>query len=126
MRLLCYSWPHHATYDFPAAGRPSVPRRFPARFRAEVSAKTIQFKGDPEYSDQELLAAAGLKKGAVLTSAEMNDHSKQLMDTGVFDTLTFKFDGQDLIFLLVPSTTMFPISLETCLSRRAGAGRRAA
>jgi len=25
--------------------------------------KTIQFKGDPEYSDQELLTAAGLKKG---------------------------------------------------------------
>jgi outer membrane protein assembly factor BamA len=74
--------------------------------------KTIQFKGDPEYSDPELLAAAGLKKGAVLTSAEMNEHSKQLMDTGVFDTLTFKFDGQDLIFILVPSTTLYPIRLE--------------
>src|SRR5208337_4971996 len=74
--------------------------------------KTIQFKGDPEYSDQELLAAAGLKKGAVLTSAEMNEHSKRLMDTGVFDTLTFKFDGQDLVFILVPSSTLYPIRLE--------------
>ncbi|MGA2807840.1 MAG: POTRA domain-containing protein [Terracidiphilus sp.] len=74
--------------------------------------KTIQFKGDPEYSDQELLAAAGLKKGVVLTSAEMNEHSKRLMDTGVFDTLTFKFDGVDLVFILVPSTTLYPIRLE--------------
>src|ERR1700677_3062439 len=49
--------------------------------------KTIQFKGDPEYTDQELMAAAGLKKGGVFTSAEMNDHSKQLMDSGVFDNL---------------------------------------
>ena len=24
--------------------------------------KSIQFKGDPEYSDQELMAAAGLKR----------------------------------------------------------------
>ena len=85
--------------SLPAAGQKFLP-------------KSIQFKGDPEYSDQELLAAAGLKKGAVLTSAEMNDHSKQLMDTGVFDTLTFKFDGQDLVYSLVPSTTMFPIRLE--------------
>jgi outer membrane protein assembly factor BamA len=73
--------------------------------------KTIQFKGDPEYSDQELLGAAGLKKGVVLTSAEMNDHSKQLMDSGVFDSLTFKFDGQYLIFYLVPSSTLYPMHL---------------
>lgn len=26
--------------------------------------KTIQFKGDPEYTDAELLAAAGLKPGS--------------------------------------------------------------
>ncbi len=74
--------------------------------------KSIQFKGAPEYSDQELLAAAGLQKGMVLTYAEMNDHSKQLLDSGVFDTLSFKFDGQDLIFQLTPSTNLLPIRLE--------------
>ncbi len=74
--------------------------------------KSIQFKGDPEYSDQELLAAAGLKKGTVLTSAEMNDHSKLLMDSGVFDNLTYKFDGQDLVYSLTPSTQLYPIRLE--------------
>lgn len=74
--------------------------------------KTIQFKGDPEYTDQELLAAAGLKRGGVFTSAEMNDHSKQLMDSGVFDNLTYKFDGVDLIYSLIPSSTLYPIRLE--------------
>ena len=74
--------------------------------------KSIQFKGAPEYSDQELLAAAGLKKGMVLSYAEMNDHSKQLLDSGVFDTLSFKFDGQDLIFQLTPSTNLLSIRLE--------------
>jgi outer membrane protein assembly factor BamA len=74
--------------------------------------KSIQFKGDPEYSDQELLAAAGLKKGAVLTSAEMNDHSKQLMDSGVFSNLTYKFDGADLIYSLTPADQLYPIRLE--------------
>ena len=55
--------------------------------------KSIQFKGDSEYSDQELMQAAGLKQGAILTNAEMNEHSQRLMDSGVLNGLTFKFDG---------------------------------
>ena len=74
--------------------------------------KTIQFKGAPEYSDQELLVAAGLKKSTVLDFAEMKEHSQKLMDTGVFDTLNFKFDGVDLIYTLVPSTSLYSIRLE--------------
>ncbi len=79
--------------------------------------KSIQFKGDPEYSvtlrgDEELMAAAGLKKGVVLDYAEMNDHSKLLMDSGMFASLAFKFDGQDLIFTITPSTDLYPIHLE--------------
>ena len=74
--------------------------------------KTIQFKGAPEYSDQELLAAAELKKGTVLNFAEMKGHSQKLMDTGVFETLSFKFDGVDLVYTLVPSATLFPVRLE--------------
>lgn len=71
--------------------------------------KTIQFNGDPEYSTAELLAASGLKKGAVLSYAEMNDTSKLLMDTGMFASLTFKFDGRDLIFQLTPADQLVPI-----------------
>ena len=74
--------------------------------------KSIQFKGDPEYSDQELMAAAGLKKGTVLNVDEMKIHSKMLMDSGVFDTLSFTFNGEDLVYKLVPSPTLFPVRLE--------------
>jgi outer membrane protein insertion porin family len=74
--------------------------------------KTIQFTGDPEYSNQELMAAADLKKGVVLNVDEMKSHSKILMDTGVFDTLSYTFNGQDLVYKLVPSPTLFPIRLE--------------
>ena len=89
---------------FAAAALPAAAQKF--------QPKTIQFKGDPEYSDAELLAAAGLKKGVVLTSAEMSDHSKLLMDSGVFSNLTYKFDGVDLIYVLTPSDELFPIRLE--------------
>ena len=74
--------------------------------------KSIKFQGDPEYSDSEMLAAAGLKKGVVLGYTEMQDFSKRLLATGAFSTVAFKFDGQDLIFLLTPSTDLFPVRLE--------------
>jgi len=74
--------------------------------------KTIQFKGAPEYSDADLLAAAGLKKGTTLEFAEMKEHAQMLMSTGVFETLNFKFDGVDLIYNLVPSTSLYTIRLE--------------
>jgi outer membrane protein assembly factor BamA len=74
--------------------------------------KSIKFQGDPEYSDAELLAAAGLKKGVVLGYTEMQDYCKRLLATGAFATVAFKFDGQDLIFLLTPSTDLFPVRLE--------------
>ena len=74
--------------------------------------KTIQFKGDPEYSDKELLAASGLKPGVAVTSPELNDRSKSMMDTGMFDSLTYKFDGADLIFNLIPASLLYPIRLE--------------
>jgi outer membrane protein insertion porin family len=73
--------------------------------------RSIQFKGDPEYTDQELLAAAGLKEGIALTTDEMHDHAQQLLDTGAFDNLTYKFDGQNLVYSLTPSTTLLPIRL---------------
>jgi outer membrane protein assembly factor BamA len=74
--------------------------------------KTIQFKGAPEYTDQELAAAAGLKLGVVLDFTEMKGHSQKLMDTGLFETLGFKFDGVDLVYTLVPSTNLYPVRLE--------------
>ena len=74
--------------------------------------KTIQFKGAPEYSDQELLAAANLKRGIVLTAAEMNDHSKLLMDSGVFDGVTYKFDGVDLVYQLTVAPQLYAVHLD--------------
>jgi outer membrane protein assembly factor BamA len=74
--------------------------------------KSIQFVGAPEYPDQDLLAAAQLTPGQPLTSAEMAAHAQLLIDSGVFDNLTYKFDGQNLVFNLVPSTQLFPIRLD--------------
>ena len=74
--------------------------------------KTVQFKGDPEYSTAELLAASGLKTGTAYTVAEMNEHTKLLMDSGVFQDISFTFNGQDLVYQIIPATVLFPPRLE--------------
>jgi outer membrane protein assembly factor BamA len=74
--------------------------------------KSIQFQGAPEYSADELLAATGLKKGVVLSYSDMQDYSKRLLGSGVFASVAFKFDGQDLVFLLTPSADLHPIHLD--------------
>jgi outer membrane protein insertion porin family len=73
--------------------------------------KSVQFKGDPEYTDQELMDAAGLKMGVVLDSEALNDASQRMLASGVFKSLLYKFDGQDVIFQLTPSTELFPVRL---------------
>lgn len=74
--------------------------------------KTIQFKGASEYTDAELSAAADLQKGVALTSAQMNEHTKLLLDTGLFQDISFKYNGQDLVFEIVPITQLYALRLE--------------
>ena len=93
---------------FPQAQASQIQTSQPKTFQP----KTIQFQGDTEYTDAELEAAADLKPGSVFTADEINDHAKLLMDSGVFENISFNFHGQDLIFELVPSTDLYPLRLE--------------
>ena len=74
--------------------------------------KNVAFKGETSYTPTELMAAAGIKKGATLTVDQMNAHTKQLMDTGLFQDVSFTFNGQDLVFQIVPATVLVPIEFE--------------
>ena len=74
--------------------------------------KSFQFKGDSEYSNAELTAAAGLRKGMSLTTAEMNEHTKLLLDSGIFENISYSFNGQDMIFRITPSAALYELHLE--------------
>ena len=75
-------------------------------------AKTIEFKGAAEYTEQELLRVAELEPGAALSQSGMQEHGQKLMDTGLFDNLTFGFNGETLTYTLVPSGSLLPVRLE--------------
>jgi outer membrane protein assembly factor BamA len=74
--------------------------------------QSIQFKGAPEYSNQELLAAVGYKKGTPIAYSEVKSHTQRLLDTGLFESADFTYNGVSLIFTLVPSTVLYSVRLE--------------
>ena len=72
----------------------------------------IRFQGAPQYTQEELLAAAGLKPNARLNAREVKAHAKQLNDTGLFDVVKFSSDNKGLLFTLTPSSQLFPLHLD--------------
>jgi outer membrane protein assembly factor BamA len=74
--------------------------------------KNILFEGDTGHSNAELLAAVGLTKGMTITPAQINDHVKLLVDSGLFEDVSFSFNGQDLVFQLIPVAQLYPLRFE--------------
>jgi hypothetical protein len=73
--------------------------------------KSIRFIGAPDYSDQEILNTLQLTPGSTLSYAEMNADAQKLVDTGMFSSVSFKFDGQNLIFQITPAAALLPLRL---------------
>lgn len=74
--------------------------------------KSIVFQGDSEYSDTEILAAAGLRSGVLLDYSAMQSYSQRLLNTGIFETVSFKLDGENLIFTLMPASGLVPAQID--------------
>jgi outer membrane protein insertion porin family len=78
----------------------------------KVPTKAIRFQGAPQYTQQELLAAAGLAPDASLGPREVKAHAKRLTDTGIFEEVRFASDSKGLLFTLKPSSQLFPTHLD--------------
>jgi outer membrane protein assembly factor BamA len=85
---------------------------FPLLAQKKVPPKAIRFQGAPQYTQQELLAAAGLKPDARLNSREVKAHARLLNDTGLFEAVKFTSDSKTLLFTLTPTSQLFPVHLE--------------
>jgi outer membrane protein insertion porin family len=84
----------------------------PLLAQKKVPPPAIRFQGAPQYTQQELLAAAGLKPEARLNAREVKARAKQLNDTGLFDVVKFSSDNKGLLFTLTPSSQTFPMHLD--------------
>jgi outer membrane protein insertion porin family len=79
---------------------------------AQRKAPAIRFQGAPQYTQEELLAAAGINPGTRLSAGEVKARAKQLNDTGLFTTIKFSSDSKGLLFTLTPSSQLFPMRLD--------------
>ncbi len=84
----------------------------PSLSQKKAPPRSIRFQGAPQYSQQELLAAAGLKPDSRLGPTEVKAHAKLLNDTGLFAVVKFANDSKGLLFSLTPSSQLFPIHLD--------------
>ncbi len=92
----------------PSLAQKKVPP--PAQKKAAPAA--IRFQGATTYSQEELLAAGGLKAGQRLSPSEAKAHEKELIDTGMFATVKYTNDGKGLTFTLTPVAQLYPIYLD--------------
>lgn len=66
----------------------------PSLAQKKTPPQAIRFQGAFEYTQEELLAAVGLKPGTRLNSAQVKAHAKQLNDTGLFKEVKFTSDSK--------------------------------
>src|SRR5215469_179970 len=84
----------------------------PSLAQKKVPPQAIRFQGAPQYTQEELLAAAGLLPGTRLNSALLKAHARQLNDTGLFKEIKFTSDSKGLLFTLTPASQLFPMHLD--------------
>jgi outer membrane protein assembly factor BamA len=71
--------------------------------------RTIHFEGAPGYSDAELMEAAGLKEGQSYSTDELQQRAKELIDTGIFVKVDYKFEGSKLNYSLSLIEESYPV-----------------
>ena len=84
----------------------------PLLAQKKLPPQAIRFQGATQYTQQELLAAAGLKPDARLNPRDVKAHAKMLNDTGLFDVVKFTSTSKSLLFTLTPSSQLFPMHLD--------------
>lgn len=84
----------------------------PSLAQKRIPPPAVRFQGAPQYTQQELIAAAGFKPGARLNSAAVKAHARQLVDTGMFKEVKFAYDHRTWLFTLTPSSQLFPLHLD--------------
>ncbi|HKN19804.1 MAG TPA: hypothetical protein VJX73_00225 [Terracidiphilus sp.] len=90
----------------------SLAQKKAAPAQRKAPAPAIRFQGAPQYTQEELLAAAGLNPGTRLSPTQVKAHAKLLNDTGLFTVVKFSSDSKGLLFSLTPSNQLFPMHLD--------------
>jgi outer membrane protein assembly factor BamA len=84
----------------------------PAQARNQTyTPEEIHFSGAANYSDDELTEASGLKTEQSYTADDLNRVAQQILDIGIFDKVSYKFDAGKLVYTVHPNSQAYPIQL---------------
>ena len=109
---VCQSWRKMTKQSVVACAALLLLWSLPLLAQKKVPLKAIRFQGAPQYTQQDLLSAAGLTPDARLNSRDVKAHAKQLSDTNLFEVIKFTSDSKTLLFTLTPSRQLFPMHLD--------------
>jgi len=87
---------------------------FPAASQAHEQSLTpqaIHFDGAEGYTDEELAGAAGLAIGQTYSADGLKQRAQQLLDIGIFEKISYKFDGSQLSYAVKMNSQVYPIQL---------------
>lgn len=84
----------------------------PAPAQRKAATPALRFQGAPQYTQQDLLAAAGVRPGVRLTATELKARARQLSDTGFFKEVKLSTDSKGPLFTLIPASPLYPMHLE--------------
>jgi outer membrane protein assembly factor BamA len=74
--------------------------------------QAIRFTGTQEYTQDELISAAGVKKGQTYTADFFNQTAQTLLGVGVFEKVSFTFDGLNLVYTVGDNPELYPVILD--------------
>ncbi|MGA7256935.1 MAG: hypothetical protein WCF17_19620 [Terracidiphilus sp.] len=74
--------------------------------------QSIQVQGTQQYTPSEIGQAAGAKVGQTYTADALSQTAQNLMATGMFARVGFKFDGQALVYLVTDSPDLYPVTID--------------
>jgi outer membrane protein insertion porin family len=71
--------------------------------------KRIVFTGAPDFKQEELLDASGLRTNTSVTQKEVQAAAQKLSDIGTFSDIRYSLDSTGLTFKLTPATDLLPV-----------------
>lgn len=77
--------------------------------------QTIVFKGTRVFTDEQLLAAVGMKIGGRYTQQDLVDAAAKLANNGVFAQVSYRFGSTSAEFDLVDKPHLVPVRFENCV-----------
>jgi outer membrane protein assembly factor BamA len=94
------------------AGLGFIPQKTFAQQAPSYRLEKINFVGSSRYSQDQLLAASGLRIGAAVSAQGFQDAATRLSQSGAFSEVKYRFNGAEAEYQLIDNPQFVPCTFE--------------